>query len=281
MTKTVHKMFIIFLAIFSFYYTNKIIDILKQYDPIMKQIKETESKYYIAPINAQIVGDNIISGKNGQTIDYEESYNKMKKYGTYNETLTTLKEEAPTISITDNYDKYIVRGNTSKRNIALVFKITSTEDPTKILAILNNKKVPATFFIDGTYLEKHTYLLKNIKNHELELLSYDSKTDENLFKTSLAYLETITKEKTKYCYTETDNESLLSTCSKLKMHTIKPTIVLKKNLYKEIKNNLSNSIIISLEINNYVEKELPIVIDYIYSKDYNFTTIDTLIMEDN
>ena len=69
-------------------------------------------------------------------------------------------------------------------------------------------------------------------------------------------------------------------CKKLKLHTIKPTIVLNKNIYKEIKNNLSNSIIISLEINSSVEKELSTTIDYIISRGYKITSLDELITED-
>ena len=47
----------------------------------------------------------------------------MKKYGNYNETLTTMKEVAPSISIDNNYDKYIFRGNNNKRQAALVFTV--------------------------------------------------------------------------------------------------------------------------------------------------------------
>ena len=39
---------VLVLVLFSFYYTNKTIDIIKQTDPLMKQIKE-ESKKYAEP----------------------------------------------------------------------------------------------------------------------------------------------------------------------------------------------------------------------------------------
>lgn len=279
MKKFISPLTIILLLIGSFYYANKSVNILKNADPIMKEIKNTEKKYKISPINAQIIGSNIISGKSGKTIDYEKSYNKMKRYGTYNESLTTLKDLAPVISIENNLDKYIISGNKNNRNIALVFKIKENTNPTNILNILKKKDVNATLFIDGSYLEKNIYTLKSMENHELEILSYNNTFEETFIKTAISYLETITQKEPKYCYCEENNEQILNTCKKLKLHTVKPTLVLEKNIFHEIKNNLSNSIIISLDINNYVEKELSTVIDYLIKKGYHLTTLDNVIKE--
>ena len=68
-------------------------------------------------------------------------------------------------------------------------------------------------------------------------------------------------------------------CKKMKLHTIKPTIHIKNNLYSNIKKSLNNSIIISLDINNYVEEELKITIDLIKSKGYIPVRLDTLVSE--
>ena len=279
MKKILYRLSIILLSIFSFYYTNKTIEFLKEKDPIMQQIKKTNDKYTINSKNATIIGNNIISGKNGKIIDYNESYNKMKKYGVYTETLTVLKEISPKISISNNYNKYIVGGNKENKNISLVFIINKNTNPTNIISILNNKNVLGTFFIDGTFIENNISIIKSMKNHELELLSYNNNYKENYFKTSLYYLENLSQNKCKFCYTEQDNEELLKLCSKQKLHTIKPTIKLNNNIYSEIKNNLSNSIIISFEINNYVEKELSTTIDYIRGKGYTIVTLDKLIKE--
>ena len=117
MKKIIYRLSIILLSIFSFYYTNKTIEFLKDKDPIMQEIKNTKDKYTIKYLDATIIGNNIISGKNGKTINYTESYNKMKKYGTYNETLTVLKETTPKISINNNYDKYIIKGNSENKKV--------------------------------------------------------------------------------------------------------------------------------------------------------------------
>ena len=279
MKNIIYKLSIILLLVFSFYYTNTMINFLKTKDPIMKKIKSNQYKYNIKYKNATINGNNIISGKNGKQVDLNNSYNKMKKYGAYNETLTVLKELSPKISINNNYDKYIVGGNKENKNIALVFIIYRDTNPTKILSILNNKNIKSTFFIDGTYLENNIDTIRSMKNHELEILSYNNEYNSSYFKTSLYYLENLSQKKCKYCFTKYDNNNLLNLCSKNHLHTIKPTLYLKNNIYNSIKKNISNSIIISFEINNYVENELSTSIDYIKSKGYNLVTLDTLISE--
>lgn len=281
MKKLVSPIIILLLLMISFYYTDKSISVLKNADPIMKEIKKTDKKYKVNPIDAQIIGENIISGKNGKSINYEESYNKMKRYGTYNESLTSLKDVKPMVSISDNYDKYIVSGNKKNRNISLIFKLTDNENIKNILSILNNKNVEATFFLDGTYIEKNLSTIKSITDHELEILSYDDKFEETFIKTSISYLNSITGKSAKYCYSEEKNEEILNVCKKLKLHTVKPTLVLNKDIFHEIKTNLSNSIIISLEINNYIEKELPTTIDFLKEKGYKLVSLDEVLKESN
>ena len=250
---------------------------IRNNDPIMKQIKMNKS-YEKKSINATIIGKNIITGENGRVIDYNKSYNNMKKYGAYNETLIETKEVSPTISITNNYNKYIIKGNPNKRKISLIFTIRD-KNPS-ILKIINSKNISVTIFIDGTFLENNISFIKKEKtHHEFELLSYDNKYNEKYFKTSLYYLETITNKKSKYCYSEIDNEEILSLCNKLKLHTIKPSLVIKNNLYKNIKQNLSNGEIFTIEDNSYNEKELSTTIDYIIQKGYKIVTLENLLKE--
>ena len=46
-----------------------------------------------------------------------------------------------TISIDDYYDKYIIQGNTERKSVALVFKITSNNNLQELINILNNKNI--------------------------------------------------------------------------------------------------------------------------------------------
>ena len=277
MKRIFNRALIILLSIFSFYYTNQVVSFLQENDPIMKEIKSTDKKYKIEAENAITTDNTIISGKKGKVIDYDKSYQKMKKYGTYNESLTVLKDTIPVISINNNYDKYLIGGNKYHKKVSLVF-VVKEKDPHNIISILNQNKIKATFFIDGTFIENNINLLKN-EEQDFELLSYQNDYNESFFKTSLSYLESITNNKAKFCYTEIDNNKLLSLCEKLKLHTIKPSLIIKKDSYKEVKENIDNGIIISLDINSLIEKELKETITYIKQKGYQIVPLESLIEE--
>ena len=277
MKKVLYRLIVLLFLVFSFYYTNKIIEFLKEKDPIMKDIRKTDDKYKVESIDALIIDNNIIPGKVGKEIDYKKSFSKMKQYGAYNETLTVLKDVKPVVSIDDNYDKYIISGNKEKRSVALVFKVYKDTNINSLLSILNRNKVNANFFIDGTFLEKNIILLKSMKNHELNILSYNNELDKSLFETSISYLENILEKDVNYCY----GEDVLKLCSKLKLHTIKPSLVIHNNLYREVKNNIDNSMIISIDINNYNLKELSSTIDYIKGKGYKIVLLSDLLNENS
>ena len=281
--KVIQVISVTLLMLFSFFYTNKSIELIRENDPIMKQIKETNMKYKVNPVNATIIGNKIIPGKSGKEIYYQKTYAKMKKYGTYNETLTVLKEIEPAVSVDDYYDKYIVQGNTERKNVSLVFKTDTISNLLSILNILNQKNIPATFFVDGLLLENNTSLFETMtqNNHELEILSYDNKYDEIYFDSALNYLSSITKRKGKYCYAEYDQKEVIELCSKLKLHTIIPTVKTTTMPYKEIKDKLYNSAIISLPLSTITEEQLPAIIDYIKQKGYTFLSLEELLSEND
>ena len=269
------KIIVIILVILAFFLTNKITNYYKENDIIMKQLKTIENKYK----DAIVIGDNIIPGIKGKTINYNESYRKIKTYGKMNENLITTKEVIPTISIEDNYDKYIIKGNNEKRYISLVFKVEKNTNINKVLSILKNNKVNATFFVDGKYIEDNINIIKSNNNHEYEVLSYNNEYNKSIMKTTFSYLESLTKKKLLYCYTEENNDYLKDLCKEAKMHTIKPSLVITNHLYNNIKNNIQPSQIVSININNYNEDDLSISIKYLKSKGYKLVLLKELISE--
>lgn len=269
------KLLIIILLLFSFFYTNKSISIIRNQDPLMKEIIKNKNKFEIKSVNAIVKENTIIPGKQGKEVDLEKTYTKMKQYGTYNEALTVLKETKPTISIDDNYDKLITSGNKENKNISLIFKVEKDTNINKLLSILNYHNIQVTFFIDGLYIENNN--INNLSNHQIELLSYNNTIDEITFTSALSYLSYKTNKSPKYCLEE--NNNIINLCKKLKLHTISPTIIIKKDPYKELKNNLSNSSIILVPINNQIYESLSTSILYIKSKGYNFLTLSDLLSE--
>ena len=277
--KLIQVNIVIALVLFSFYYTNKTIDIIQETDPLMKQIKEESKKYEVPAEDAKIEEDKITPGKNGKEVDYDETYKKMKRYGTYNEVLTVFKETTPTISIEDTYDKFVTGGHEEKKAVTLVFKITSNSDPTEIIRILNQESTIGTFFMDGLWLENNLVVVKEMLNHELEILNYNDKYEEIYFSSALQYLKNVSATIPKYCYAEYDNKEVIELCSKLELHTIIPTIKVTSSPFQEVKEKLQNAAIISLPINQTTETELKTVIDYIKSKGYKIVKLDELLSE--
>lgn len=269
---------LIIFTLISMYYTNICMEVLKEKDPIMQEIKSNMSKYEESANDANIIGNVIVPGHIGRRVNKNKSYSKMKKYGNYNETLTVMEEVKPELSVSNTFDKYIEKGNSNNKNVSFVF--IYDENINKVIKILNSKHIPSTIFLDGIYLENDSLNgLKYNGNINYELLSYNGEYDENLFKTSLSYLESVTKRSPRYCYSEVENPDVLNLCSKLKMHTIKPYIRIDENLLKEVKSSLSNSIIISIKSSSSNISELSSVIDYVISKGYDIVSLDNLISE--
>lgn len=267
--------FIILLFIFSIYYTDKSVDILKLNDPIMKEIKNNLNKYKIESINATINNNIIIPGKEGQEVDVKKTYDAMRKYGSYNENLIKIKEIIPTISINDNLDKYIKLNNSDNKKISLIFIINKEVNINNLNKTLEKNNITATFFIEKNLIENNINFIKNT-NHQIELLN----SNKILFNSTKSYLESLTNSKLKYCYTEEENNNILELCKDNKMYTIMPSLIIKKDLYKNIKSNIESSPIISIYLNKYTEKELNPSIEYLKKKGYKFYNLKSLINEE-
>ena len=81
-------------------------------------------------------------------------------------------------------------------------------------------------------------------------------------------------------YAEYDNKEVIELCSKLKLHTIVPTIKINFSLFQQIKTKLQNASIISLPINKETETELKTVINFIRSKGYKIVKLEELLSEE-
>lgn len=255
--------------------------LLESNDPIMKEIKDKGSGKEEEAINAKVEGDYLIPGYNGLVIDLEESFTKMKGYGSYNDALLVFEEVEPTISIDDYYDKYISSGNGISTNIALVFAVDDSSYTNDLLNILKDMGVVGTFFIDGKFIDNNTSFVTDavVNGNEVEVLSYDKAYDELLFKASIDKIKTLTSTTTKYCYATYDNEEVLNLCSKLSMHTIIPTLRLDSNIYSSAKGNLRSGSIISVKLTESNVSELKVLINYIKQRGFTLVTLDTLLNE--
>lgn len=279
--KIIEILFACLLVFASFFYTDKAVSMMEDKDPVMIKIKKEKKSLEEESINAKVNGEYLVPGYSGLVVDLDKSFNKMKKYGGYNESLIVFKESTPTISVDEYYDKYIVSGNGFTNYISLVFEITDKELLPKIKDILKENDVRATFFVDGLLLKEDNILITSLLQdfHEIELLNYNGSYDRLIFEEALDTLQVITNKRGKYCLAKYDQKEILELCSKEKMHTIIPTIQIKSNPYLSLKGKLREGSIISITPTKENISELDVVIKYIKQRGYTLDTLEQLLSE--
>lgn len=269
------------LTVFSFYYTNKLIEFSKSKDPIMIEIMKNKDDYNKLSIDALINNNYITPGSEGLEVDVDKSYTKMKKLGKYNDNLYVYDVVKPTISIKDNYNKFVINGNITKKEVSLIFKVNDLKNIENINKILFNNNVSATFFIDGNIKDDDINILKILdeSNNYFGNLGYNKKYSIKTIKYTNALLDRIDEDNHNYCYVEKDDINVLKTCSEVKMYTIKPMVVSNIFPFTYIKQNLENGKIFSLDTNSYTLKQLDLIIKYVRQKGYDFVTLEEILNE--
>ena len=109
MKKIIKLTGLIVLILFSFFYTDKVIEVIREEDKLMIELKELESTYKIEAVDANIVSNTIVPGINGRSINLDKSYKEMKSIGYINNNMLVYDTIKPTISITDNKDKFVTK----------------------------------------------------------------------------------------------------------------------------------------------------------------------------
>ena len=219
------------LTFFSFFYTEKTVSTIKNQDPLMMELNMIKDEYKVDAHDVIKEENNIIPGMIGCEVDVDKSYTNLKRLGTFSANLLVYKDIFPDQMLENHYDKYIIKGNKEKNMITLIFKVKEDTNIDNIVNILNNKKVKATFFIDGKFIEnnieKIKYLIKN--NHEVLNYGYDNQYDKDLIAWNNNLIDRINYNNPKFCYTEDENYDILTLCGANKMHTIIPSLIIKNN----------------------------------------------------
>lgn len=263
------------LVCVSFFFTEKTAHVVKETDEIMIEIKKAAETHTNKSIDAIIKDDTIIPGIYGGVVDESKSYEKMKRVGSYQENLLVYKKIAPSISIEKNFDKYIVSGNPKKNMVTLLFLVHNNDDTTKIENILKQKDIKASFFVDGNWLENHNdkiYEWIN-KDHTVGNLSYNMDYTNSSFVWMDTMIKRVGNQQVGFCYNEEPNKESLKICAMNQNYTIRPTTIVSKAPLSEVKENLKPGSIIALPINQLVEKELPIIIEYMKGKGYKLENL--------
>ena len=269
------------LVCFSFFYTEKTIDVVKEVDDIMITLKEQAPKYQVKAENAKIDGKFMTPGISGKIVNLQKSYEEMKHYGKFHPNLLVYDKVSPEISIKNRYDKYIQTGNPKKRQVSFLFIVDEKGNPSPIIEILKDKKVTGTFFIDGSWLEKNQNELVSLIEGKFTVGNYSYRGDYG--HESFVWIDTIIKrvggQKQSYCLVEKENKKVLSTCKLQKDYTIYPNIIMKENPYSELTEQVESGSIILMRLDAQVKKELPLMITYLKQKGYEIVNLEQLLEE--
>lgn len=265
------------LFFFSFFYTEKVINVITEQDEIMIKIKENEEKNNIPSTNAIINKNTITPGLSGKEINIDKSYKEMKKLGTYNENMLVYTKVLPEVSINNNKNKYIRSGNKNFTEVSLIFKINKNTDLQKLLTLLDKNNTKANFFISYEYLEKHINEIEKEKNIEYYNYGKNGTYNDEII---LIANNIISKKSNpaNICLTETNTNNTLKICSENEQFTIYPEII--NETINSIKSKINNGSIISFEVTNTTLNELPLIINYINSKGYTISLLSELINEE-
>lgn len=274
MKKILKSFGIITLICFSFFYTEKVMTVVSEQDPLKIEITNKKEKYKISPNEAQVTKDTIIPGTTGREVNIEKSYKKMRKYNIFNEKLLVYDPIYPEYTLKENKDKYIIKGNINKKEVSFIFIINSNNNFKDILNILNQKEVISNLFIDYNYLNNNISNIKNNKNHYI--YSYQEEYSYEKLLISNNIIEKLSNNKPIFCLTKQQNKNNLNTCSYVSLNTVIPSV--KGNL-TNIKNNLENGSIILLDTSQTIVKELSYIIDFIEKKGYKIVSLETLLKE--
>ena len=279
MKKVFQMIGLISLTCFSFFVTEKTATVVSDMDEIMIEIKEKSDEYKTESIDAKIDSDTIVPGVSAKEVNINESYKAMKKIGYFSDKLFVYDYKKPKISLTDNIDKYIIKGNSSKRMVSLIFAVEADENIMDILTIINNYNVKASFFVNYNWFINNNDLVSEMINdgHIISPLLEDYSNSN--FEWMDMVLKKINKQNVMFCYNIDKNQNNLEQCVLKNSYTIVPTVISDKTPLVDIKEKLESGSILSLKINSQVKKELSTIIIYIKSKGYTLTNLEEHILE--
>lgn len=145
-------------------------------DELRSRIEARAAQLKEAPVDARV--DRIwkaIPGYNGLEVDVEGTYRKALLLPAGSPIPYVYKQTPPSVGLDELGTQPIYRGNPAKPMVAFMINVAwGNEYLIPMLDILDQEKVKATFFLDGSWLSKNRELALEIqkRGHELENHAY-------------------------------------------------------------------------------------------------------------
>lgn len=243
--------------VFSFYYTNRVALLVKNNNPMVKKIKKVQKKYKVKSVDAIIKKDTIVPGLNGKQVNIDKSSSNMNKLGYFNDLYLVYDAVVPRISLENNKDKIIIKGNENKNSVTIICEDND---------ILN-------YFIKNNIVINTNYKLNTRINKKVSY--YNSENNEEKFNNVESFLK-IKKMNNNICLLN-NNYDL---CKKYQKYIVMPSIVLNKNNIIDVKNNIQSGDIIFIKGDAKIS-DIKIMIKAIFNNNLDIVDLNTLIKEDN
>lgn len=245
------------LVLLSFYTTNKTANLVRNQDPILKEIRNISLEKKEDFVNAVIEDDYIIPGMYGSVVDELKSLSKMKEQDVFNNLYLVSQPIKPDISLSDNLDKIIIKGNSKKQQVSFVIDENSSK---KIKDYLVKNSIKASLLITKDNFSKDSYF-EQINNDFKNYKELDKTLKKNKINTNICVLD--------------NNNSNLKFCKSKKKYLVKPGMFLDNTNIIEIKTKLDSGSIIYIKDATYLD----CLVEYIKSKDLKIVPLSQLISE--
>lgn len=266
MKRTFQIIGLISIVCFSFFITEKTTSVVSNVDDIMLSIKSNMTEYERTSKDAQIIEDTIIPGISGRKVNILKSYKNMKKNGFYNDKLYIYDYIKPKISLSDNKDKYIIKGPADKRMVSLIF-IVNNENIESIINTLDNYKISANFFVNNIS-SLNDLIGKN------QIVGLNVTSDDSLSHIDNA-IKTLNNQSAGFCIV---SNAYKQECLDLNNYIVKPTYI-NDNILDTVKKEVESGSILAFKINRELKKDLSNIIIYLKNKGYSIDNLNNHVLE--
>ena len=246
----------------------------------MKKVLKYKEKNDIPVTQSIIEGDELVLGLSGIIVNERKSYKNMKKNDKFDESKIVYENKYPDISIGNNYNYYIKEGNKNNNYVAIIVKISNSDNLDNFLSNIAKNDTTINFFVDGKWLEENVATAFSIVNlgNTIYNLGYNGEYDKRHLMITNNMIESISMEKSNYCLLSKKNDAVLNMCKKKKMHTLLEVINNPTTLM--VKERLENGLIMSFDLDLINLDEFNIIIKSIRSKGYVISRLSEVISED-
>ena len=242
--------------LFSFFYTDKIANLTLEKNKMYQNILENKDEYTIMAVSATIDEENITPGLNGRDVNVKNSYYNMKNLDIFNSYYLIYDSVAPEVSLDNNKDKIINKGNAGKKSVSFILEYNE-----ELINYFKENGLDASILVNMNTFKKNESL-EQINNEVNNFNNLESLINKYSTNPNICYLNS--------------NEDI---CRKNKKYLVKTDKVLNKWTLYDIKNSISSGDIYYVE-KTMDKKSMQILINSIMYKDLDIVRLSKLISEE-